>query len=77
MTELPPPDPRLRAGVVVPARDEEDLIIGCLRALAGQRGIEPAAYEVIVVADACTDATLELAIQAAADLRPMRVLICQ
>jgi glucosyl-3-phosphoglycerate synthase len=57
MTERPAPDPGLRACVVVPAHDEEDLIVACLRALAGQCGVEAAAYEVIVVVDACTDAT--------------------
>ncbi|HEY5196871.1 MAG TPA: glucosyl-3-phosphoglycerate synthase [Solirubrobacteraceae bacterium] len=73
MTALPPPDSRLRACVVVPAHDEEDLIVGCLGALAAQCGVDPAAYEVIVVVDACTDATGALARQAAAALRPMRM----
>jgi glucosyl-3-phosphoglycerate synthase len=53
----PPPSPKLRASVVVPARDEEERIGACLDALAGQVGIEPDEYEVIVVLDACTDAT--------------------
>jgi glucosyl-3-phosphoglycerate synthase len=77
MTVLPAPDALLRACVVVPAHDEEDLIGGCLRALAAQRGVEPAAYEVIVVVDACTDATGALARQAAAMLYPMRMHICE
>ena len=57
MTALAAPEPGLRACVVVPAHDEADLIVGCLRALATQDGVDPAAYEVILVLDACTDAT--------------------
>jgi glucosyl-3-phosphoglycerate synthase len=48
---------QLRASVVVPARDEEDLIRDCLRALAGQIGLDRSEYEVIVVLDACVDGT--------------------
>jgi len=51
------PAPQLRAVVIVPARDEEERIGACLDALAGQVEIDPAAYEVIVVLDACTDGT--------------------
>ncbi|HEX3734435.1 MAG TPA: glucosyl-3-phosphoglycerate synthase [Solirubrobacterales bacterium] len=51
------PSPDLRAVVVVPARDEEARIGACLDALAAQVEVEPAAYEVIVVLDACLDAT--------------------
>jgi glycosyltransferase involved in cell wall biosynthesis len=51
------PSPDLRAIVVVPARDEEARIGACLDALATQLEIEPAAYEVIVVLDACSDGT--------------------
>jgi glucosyl-3-phosphoglycerate synthase len=47
----------LRCCVVVPARDEEKLIGACLDALAAQRGVEPGAWEVIVVLDACRDDT--------------------
>lgn len=54
---LAPPEPRLRAAVVVPARDEEGRIGACLDALAAQAGIEPERYEVVVVLDACVDAT--------------------
>ena len=43
--------------VVVPARDEEELIGACLDALAAQRGVESARWEVIIVLDACTDDT--------------------
>lgn len=54
---LPVPHPDLRACVVVPARNEEDLIVGCLRALAMQEGISPLEYEVLLVLDKCDDAT--------------------
>ncbi len=47
----------LRAVVVVPARDEEERIGACLEALATQVEIDPAAYEAIVVLDACGDGT--------------------
>ena len=73
MTRLPPPDPALHACVVVPAHDEAALIVDCLRALAAQRHVDPAAYEVILVLDACTDTTPELARQAAADLSSLRL----
>lgn len=52
-----PPSAELRAVVVVPARDEEQRIGACLDALATQVEIDPVAYEVIVVLDACGDGT--------------------
>ncbi|HSS32081.1 MAG TPA: glucosyl-3-phosphoglycerate synthase [Solirubrobacterales bacterium] len=52
------PAAALRAVVVVPARDEEERIGACLDALAGQVGIGPDAYEVIVVLDDCADGTV-------------------
>lgn len=54
---LGPPAAALRAVVVVPARDEEQRIGACLDALAAQAEIDPAAYETIVVLDACGDGT--------------------
>jgi glucosyl-3-phosphoglycerate synthase len=51
------PSASLRASVVVPARDEEDLVGACLRALAGQAGVDPEEYEVLLVLDRCTDGT--------------------
>ena len=51
-------------GVVVPARDEEELLPACLAALAGAaRAPELAgtAVEVVVVADGCTDGTVAVA----------------
>jgi len=58
---LPLPNPALRAGVVVPARDEEGLIESCLQALATQSGVAPHEYEVLLVLDRCTDETEERA----------------
>jgi glucosyl-3-phosphoglycerate synthase len=58
---LPLPNPALRASVVVPARDEEDLIGSCLEALATQTGVTPHEYEVLLVLDRCTDETEERA----------------
>lgn len=57
----------LSAIVVVPARDEEEQIGGCLQALAAQT-IPRAAFATIVVLDACRDATEEVARAAAARL---------
>jgi glucosyl-3-phosphoglycerate synthase len=54
---LSPPEPALRACVVVPARNEEDLIASCLLALATQSNVEPEEYEVLLVLDHCTDGT--------------------
>ncbi len=59
-----PPDPRLEVVVVVPARDEAERVGACLDALAEQRGVEPASYEVVLVLDGCRDATRERALQA-------------
>jgi glycosyltransferase involved in cell wall biosynthesis len=59
---LSPPEPTLRASVVVPARDEEDLISSCLQSLAAQQDVSPDEYEVLLVLDACSDATEERAL---------------
>jgi glycosyltransferase involved in cell wall biosynthesis len=61
---MPLPDPRLQAIVVVPARDEAPRIAACLRALAGQEGVAPGSYEVIVVLDGCRDGTLDVVAEA-------------
>ena len=61
------PSPSLRASVVVPARDEQDLVGACLRALAGQRGVAPEEYEVLLVLDRCTDETEARAAKVAAE----------
>jgi glycosyltransferase involved in cell wall biosynthesis len=57
------PEPGLRASVVVPARDEAELIGACLDALSG---VAADAYEVVLVLDGCRDATGERAAEAAA-----------
>jgi glucosyl-3-phosphoglycerate synthase len=54
---LPPPNPALRLCVVVPARNEEELIGSCLRSLAEQEGVSYGEYEVLLVLDDCTDGT--------------------
>jgi GT2 family glycosyltransferase len=51
------PDSTLRACVVVPAHDEEDLIGSCLEALATQVHVSPDEYEVLLILDDCTDRT--------------------
>lgn len=61
MSPLPPPSPRLRACVVVPARDEEERIGSCVAALAAQEGIDHGEYEVLLVLDGCADRTGERA----------------
>jgi glucosyl-3-phosphoglycerate synthase len=53
--------------VVVPARDEEDVIVSCLEALAAQT-VTPRAFELILVADNCRDRTEELARSTAREL---------
>ncbi len=58
---LPPPRDSVRAVVVVPAHDEELRIGRCLGALAAQVEVRPEEFEVIVVLDACTDATAQRA----------------
>jgi glucosyl-3-phosphoglycerate synthase len=56
-----------RACVVVPARDEEELIGACMRALAAQDTDAP--FEVVLVLDRCRDATEARAVAAADGLR--------
>lgn len=68
-----PPGPGLLACVVVPAHDEEARIGACIAALGAQRGVARDAYEVILVLDACTDATADRAAQAAADSPGLRL----
>jgi glucosyl-3-phosphoglycerate synthase len=63
--DLPPPDGRLRAAVVIPARDETERIGACLRALQGQHGLDAGAWEVIVVLDGCRDGSAEIVRQMA------------
>jgi len=63
---LPPPEPALRACVVVPARNEEALVGSSLSALAMQANVRPEEYEVLLVLDRCTDDTGERAREVAA-----------
>jgi GT2 family glycosyltransferase len=54
---LSAPNPALRICAVVPARNEEELIGSCLRALAEQVGVSYEEYEILLVLDDCTDDT--------------------
>jgi glucosyl-3-phosphoglycerate synthase len=54
----------LRAVVVIPARNEAASVADCLAALAEQ-SIPATAFETVLVADACTDGTEEVAVAAA------------
>jgi glucosyl-3-phosphoglycerate synthase len=58
---LSSPNPALRICVVVPARNEEDLITSCLEALATQERVAHHEYEVLLILDRCTDETEERA----------------
>lgn len=55
----------LRLAVVIPAHDEEALVARCVHSLEACR-LAPAAYEVVVVADNCSDATAARAAEAGA-----------
>lgn len=68
-------DRRLHAVVVVPARDEQERIGACLHALAEQRGLEPEAFEVVVVLDQCGDDTRAMALRAAAAAPHLRLTL--
>ena len=72
-----PPDPGLRAVVVVPARDEQERIGPCLLALAEQRYVKPGAFEVVLVLDHCSDATGARALRAASPLRAMPLIVLE
>jgi glycosyltransferase involved in cell wall biosynthesis len=76
VTVLLAPEASLHATVVIPAHNEQELIGACLRALAGQRDIDAAAFEVILVLDACSDRTPELARELAAELPALRLHLC-
>ncbi|HEY6890670.1 MAG TPA: glucosyl-3-phosphoglycerate synthase [Solirubrobacter sp.] len=58
----------MKACVVVPARDEEELIGACIAALADQRGVAREDFAVLLVLDRCTDATEQRAREAAGTL---------
>ena len=64
-TALPAPDPRLEVSVIVPVRNEARRLRAALRCLAGQRDasggpLDPGRFEVIVLANNCTDASAEI-----------------
>lgn len=73
MRMLVAPDPSLRACVVVPARNEEDLVGQCIQALASQSFVSPAEYEVILILDGCTDETESRAREAALKAPDLRL----
>ena len=60
----------LRAVVVIPARDEAALIGRCLEGLDRQVGVDPRAFEIVVVLDRCIDATADVVREAAARIAP-------
>ena len=70
---LPPPEPALRVCVVVPAREEEDLIGRCLETLATQDGVAPDEYEILLILDRCTDETETRAREIGAAHPPLRL----
>ncbi|HSK99381.1 MAG TPA: glycosyltransferase family A protein [Rubrobacteraceae bacterium] len=70
---LPPPNPALRICVVVPARNEEELVGSCLRALAEQEGVSHEEYEILLVLDRCTDGTEKRARDVAASFPSLRL----
>lgn len=60
--QLPPPRPELRVSVIIPAKNEAAQLPAALAALAAQtdalgRLLPPGSFEVIVLANNCTDAT--------------------
>ncbi|MCP9236518.1 glycosyltransferase [Lewinella sp. JB7] len=63
---LPPRDPACRLTITVPAKDEAEYIRDTLRALCTQvddddRPLDPALYEVVLLANNCVDATAAVA----------------
>jgi len=61
-----------RAGVVVPAHDEAELLPACLAALRSAADAAGVPVRLLVVADACTDATAAVAAAAGAEVIPIR-----
>lgn len=59
--------PHSRLAVLVPAHDEESLIVRCVESLLAQTYPRDM-YRVIVIADNCTDRTASLAMQAGAEV---------
>lgn len=63
-----PPGPVRRIGVVVPAKNEAGLILGCLEALDAAAAAVAVPVAVTIVLDDCTDATPDLVAGAASTL---------
>ena len=61
-----------RAGVVVPAHDEAELLPACLAALRSAADVAGVPVRLLVVADACTDATAAVAAAAGAEVIRIR-----
>ncbi len=64
--EFPPPHPKMRACVVVPARNEETILAEVVTALAEQRDLrgellDAHDYEVLLLLNNCTDGTAHVA----------------
>ncbi|WP_157976283.1 glycosyltransferase [Lewinella sp. IMCC34191] len=62
--QLPPPHPACRLCITIPAKDEAEFIGATLKALQEQGGLKgdllsPDTYEVIILANNCTDDTAE------------------
>ena len=79
---LPPPHPKCRFIVGIPARDEAERIGSCLDAFAVQRRRDGrefprAAFEVIILANNCADATADAARSAAAWHPGLRVHVVE
>jgi glycosyltransferase involved in cell wall biosynthesis len=60
------------AGVVVPAHDEEERLPACLAALRSAAGLAGVPVRLLVVADACTDATAAVAAAGGAEVIRIR-----
>jgi glucosyl-3-phosphoglycerate synthase len=67
----------MRAVIVVPARDEQQRIAACLRALAAQRDVPCEQYEVIGVLDGCVDQTAEFAHRVASETPELRLRLVE
>ena len=80
---LPPIDPDCRLCVTLPAKDEEAYLHDTLAALAGQRSgptdapIDPASYEIILLANNCSDRTAAVARSFAADHPRLRLHVVE
>jgi len=70
-----PPNPALRICVVVPARNEEELIGSCLRALAEQEQVSYEEYEILLILDGCADGTETRARDLAASYPALRLYL--